>query len=417
MLPAPDRLPLLLLFALFVGYGCSYFHRVDLAAVASLWATHAPDAELAAALPDIASLGMLVYAFGKFLGGLLATWWGGRKVFVLALAGAGVMELLAARCTTPAALAWCRVVGMASLALAWPSLGHVVAAVTPRHRLATVMAFVSQSYLLGDAATRAVLAAVVARGGDAAAVMNTAATGLLLAALGVAVVFVLLHRRQRSPSPRVVDAAAVAGAMAAESVCGPLLWLASAGCALAMVRESLSFWSPLVLVECGGFAADRALRASALLPVCSGVAALLAGSAADRGPRSLGCVLVLPSLLGAAGLGCLGLGLRGIEVLLVLALVSACTAMPNSLISGVLPLRAAGTSAALRLGMVDGASTIGAVLAGGGLSRVRAQWGPASLFGVLASVAALAALLAIGYLRTWPPSAATTSGPAAPRGR
>lgn len=96
--------------------------------------------------------------------GALAERLGGRRLFVFALASACAAEFAAAACTKPVPFAVCRVVGMAILALAWPALGHVVHDLVPRHRLATVMAFLSQSYLLGDAAVRAVLAVVVKHG-------------------------------------------------------------------------------------------------------------------------------------------------------------------------------------------------------------------------------------------------------------
>jgi sugar phosphate permease len=52
------------LAVLFFGYACCYFHRADLSTLAPLWAARPSAAPLAQALPDIASLGMLVYAFG-----------------------------------------------------------------------------------------------------------------------------------------------------------------------------------------------------------------------------------------------------------------------------------------------------------------------------------------------------------------
>jgi MFS transporter, OPA family, glycerol-3-phosphate transporter len=112
-------------------------------------------------------------------------------------------------------------------------------------------------------------------------------------------------------------------------------------------------------------------------------------------------VLVLPALLGAAGLAWLSApAAAGTAVVVVLALVSGALAMPTSLASGVLPLRAAGRGGARWLGLVDGCGTLGAVLAGSGIGRVRAGFSMATAFVVLGVVAALAALLAAGYLRS-----------------
>jgi MFS transporter, OPA family, glycerol-3-phosphate transporter len=392
-----DRLPIVLLVALFVGYASSYFHRADLAALAPLWQADAERAALVAALPDIASLGLLVYALGKFAGGVLAERFGGRRTFVAALLVACVCEAGAAHAAQPGAFASWRVLGMAALALAWPSLGQVMAAVVPRHRLATAMAFLSQSYLLGDAAVRAVFATVVARGGDGTDVLHTAAIGLSVGALLTGAVFLLLGRRRRDRERCAPSAAP--SPPDGPSPWRPMLWLAAMNAALALVRESLSFWSPLLLVEWCTLTPDAALRASALLPLCSGIGALLAGPCADRGVRALAAAMVLPALLGTAGLAWLAAAPNGTGVIVVLAVVGGLLAMPTSLASGVLPLRAAGRGSARWLGLVDGAGTLGAVLAGSGIARVRAAATTSVALWLLAGAAFAAALLAAGYLR------------------
>lgn len=402
---ATDRLPLLTLAALFVGYACSYFHRADLAALAPLWTADGEHAALRAALPDIASLGMLVYAFGKLVGGVLAERCGGRLVFVGALAGAGFMELVALRVDAPVPFAVCRAVGMLVLGCAWPALGHVVATVTPRLRLATVMAFLSQSYLLGDAAVRALLAAVVARGGGAHAVLGTSAMGLLSAA-GLVGVLLWCGRRPQAPAPdHLVPRTSAPPAGSLRS----LLWaLAALNFGLAVVREALSLWTPLLLVECCAVPTDDAVRASAWLPLVSGLAVLLVGPFADRGPRALVLVTALPALLGGlalAALACAEAPSYG-WFLTAVAAASACLALPMTLASGVLPLRAGVTGGARRLGFVDGAGSFGAVLAGGALARIQTGFGTTSVFATLAAVAALAAVLGVVVARLSAPHGA-----------
>jgi OPA family glycerol-3-phosphate transporter-like MFS transporter len=190
-------------------------------------------------------------------------------------------------------------------------------------------------------------------------------------------------------------------------------WLAGMNVALAIVRESLSFWSPVLLVEVAAMRAEDAVQSSALLPLVSGVGVLLAGPFADRGPRALSLVLVPPAVLGALGLFWLGQGpAQPTAVLVVLALCSGVLAMPTSLASGVLPLRAARHGGAKRLGLVDGAGTLGAVLAGSGIGRVREHWSTAVAFTVLAVVALVAACFACGYLRRQ--AALNRDGAAAP---
>lgn len=396
----PDRLPLITLAALFVGYACSYFHRADLAALAPLWAGDDGYVDLRAAWPDIASLGMCVYACGKVLGGLLAERFGGRRVFVGALAGAGLAEFVALHLDTPLPFAACRAAGMVVLGCAWPALGHVVATVTPRMRLATVMAFLSQSYLVGDAAVRAVLAAVVASGGGAHAVLGTATMGLLGAATVVGLLLWVAQRRAAAPLP---TPAAATGALVSPSGNVPLvrllLALAAMNFGLAAVREALSLWTPTLLHDLCGQAAGDAVRASAVLPLASGVGALVAGPLADRGARALLLVTLLPCLVGAVAMAALaGLLLGGAVssagMLAAVGIASASLAMPMTLASGVLPLRAAASGGARRLGLVDGAGSLGAVLAGGALARVQAGAGAGGMFLTLAGVALAAAVMA-----------------------
>lgn len=404
---AADRLPLATFAVLFVGYASSYFHRSDLAVLGPLWRHDPEAAAMAQALPHIASLGLFVYALGKFIGGVLAERVGARRLFVLALAGACIAELGAASCVAPLPFGLWRLFGMSALAFAWPSLGQIVAASCPRHRLAVVMAFLSQSYLLGDAAVRALLAAAVRGGADSHELLRWAAVGVgggaLLSAIGLAVA-----RRPR-PLPTAVLAPAAAAAnmplpanatAAAPSMLAPMLWLAGMNAALAIVRESLGFWSPLVLADAGGRSVDAAVRASALLPLASCAGSLLAGACVDRGRWALLSVLVLPACAGAVPLLLLGSPLaRGDAVLLLLAAASLLTALPSSLASGVLPLRAARGGGARWLGLVDGAGTLGAVLAGSGIGWLRAVFSMPFAFVLLAAAALIAATCAFGYLR------------------
>lgn len=247
--------------------------------------------------------------------------------------------------------------------------------------------------------------------------LHTAALGLLAGALTSGCMFLLLRRRsaRTAATASAAPLANATDAAAARASWRAMRWLAGMNVALAIVRESLSFWSPLLLVEVAAMSAEQAVQRSALLPLFGGVGVLLAGPFADRGPRALAAVLVLPAMLGAVGLCWLGLaGAQPAVVLVVLASCSGFLAMPTSLASGVLPLRAAQHGGARRLGLVDGAGTLGAVLAGSGIGRVRALWSTSVVFYVLAVTALVAAVLAVGYLRR---QASLTAASAADPGR
>jgi sugar phosphate permease len=395
-------LPLLTLAGLFVGYACSYFHRSDLATLATVLQHDDTRAQLRAALPDLASLGLLVYACGKVAGGLLAARVGARTLFVLALAGAGIAELLALAARTPFAFACCRAGGMLALGCAWPALGHVVAAMTPAARLATVMAVLAQSYLLGDAAVRAVLAAVVANGGGGDGVLGTCATGLLGGAAIAVALFASDRRRHAAAASGVARehaaAAPPAGAPGAgrRAHAGWLALVAGMNFVGSLAREGLALWTPLLLVETCRAAPADAVRASAWLPLAGGAGALLAGLLADRGPRALFAATFVPATLAAAVLA--GLAASGAAsfaaTVAALTVASGCIAMPLTLASGVLPLRGSVAGSARRLGLVDGAGSFGGAFAGSALARVQGDGGSSGMLAVLAGVVGAGAVLA-----------------------
>ena len=88
-----------LLLLLFSGYAAYYFCRANLSVATPLIADelHARGMDRATALiriSEISSLGVLAYALGKLLLTGFADLWGGRRAFLLGLAGAAGFTLL-----------------------------------------------------------------------------------------------------------------------------------------------------------------------------------------------------------------------------------------------------------------------------------------------------------------------------------
>ena len=109
--------------------------------------------------------------------------------------------------------------------------------------------------------------------------------GLLGGALTSGCMFLLLRRRsaRTAATASAAPLANATDAAAARASWRAMRWLAGMNVALAIVRESLSFWSPLLLVEVAAMSAEQAVQRSALLPLFGGVGVLLAGPFADRG--------------------------------------------------------------------------------------------------------------------------------------
>src|SRR5215468_1820516 len=135
-------------------------------------------------LGSIASLGVLAYALGKFPSGTLADLFGGRRNFLFGMGGSVAFTLLfAASGTLPMfTLAWMgnRLVQ----SLGWAGAVKIASRWFPFQRYGTVMAFISLSFLFGDAVTRQFMAALISAGLGWRAVFCWA--GAVLAAILIA---------------------------------------------------------------------------------------------------------------------------------------------------------------------------------------------------------------------------------------
>ena len=115
-------------------------------------------------LGTIASLGVLAYALGKlFLGGL-GDFWGGRVSFLIGLGGATVFTLLFASAgEVPIfTIAWFG--NRLTQSIAWAGLIKVSSKWFDYSSYGTIIGILSISYLVGDAAARQSMGALIERG-------------------------------------------------------------------------------------------------------------------------------------------------------------------------------------------------------------------------------------------------------------
>src|SRR5215471_18431862 len=115
-------------------------------------------------LGSIASLGVLAYAIGKFPSGSLADLFGGRRNFLTGMAGSIVFTLFfAAAGSLPLfTLAWMgnRLVQ----SLGWAGAVKITSRWFAFQRYGTVMAFISLSFLFGDAVARQFMGVLISKG-------------------------------------------------------------------------------------------------------------------------------------------------------------------------------------------------------------------------------------------------------------
>ena len=144
---------------LFGGYGALYFCRADLSVatpflVDELGAHGVPHQEALVRIGQMSSLGVLAYALGKFFLGGLGDFWGGRRNFLIGLAGATVFTLLfAAGGVMPVfMIAWLG--NRLTQSIAWAGLIKVTSKWFDYTSHGAIIGILSVSFLVGDAVAR-----------------------------------------------------------------------------------------------------------------------------------------------------------------------------------------------------------------------------------------------------------------------
>lgn len=420
------RRRVLTIAVLTAGYAGYYLCRSNLSVslpliVDELVADGWSRAEATVRMGGIVSLGVLSYALGKLVGGVLADRYGGRSAFLGGMLGSVVMTVaFAAAGTVPLfTLAW--VANRAVQSLGWSGIVQIASRWFSPARYGGVMAVVSLSYLFGDAVARAGLAQLLALGLGWREVFVAAAVALSCLFVLAALTLRDAHEGE-SPAPRVATRRAVdvrvpprvdsaPGWSGLGSSLLPLLrhpgfrLVCALSVLLTLLREALNTWIPVYLHDALGLSPQAAARASALFPLFGGIAVLAAGWLADLfGPRGRAGIIAL-GLAGAAVAMALLAG-AGADATRALALLSATACLllaPYSYLAGAIALDFGGrSSSGSAAGAIDGLGYLGAVLAGDSVARLSVAFGWPTTFLCFAGVAASGCVLALAYLRAVP---------------
>jgi sugar phosphate permease len=343
----------------------------------------------------VTSAGTLAYALGKFVSGMLADRFGGRRNMLLGMLGAVLCTLLFASGGSLAvfALAWSgnRLVQ----SFGWPGIVKIISKWFTPARYGSVMGVISLSYLFGDAAARAFMNLLFQNGlGWRAVFVVAAATlGALLVAglwllkespesIGVKVSTIEAIEVEIDERPPVVRL------LASPAFC--MVCLLSFG--LTFLRETFGTWTPTYFVQAIHVAKEDAVGLSGLFPLAGGVSVLLAGFLADRLGRDGRMVVVCVGMaLAGMMMACLAWGSFGGSKALPIAMVTATAFLmigPYSYLAGAVSLDFGGkTGSASASGLIDGFGYLGGVLAGAGMAEVSVKLGWSGAFAVLAAVA------------------------------
>jgi OPA family glycerol-3-phosphate transporter-like MFS transporter len=404
---------------LVAGYSGYYLCRSNLSVTLPLiiqeLARKGMDANAArVALGSIASLGVLAYAIGKFPSGSLADLFGGRRNFLFGMSGSIAFTLLfAASGTLPLfTVAWMgnRLVQ----SLGWAGAVKIASRWFPFRRYGTVMAIISLSFLLGDAAARQFMGLLLAAGLGWRAVFFTAGGVLAL------VLFACLWLKEspaqlgepepdERPDNLLADSqngrrSAGLRALLGPFLCSGVFWLA---CALSLgttiLRETFNLWTPTYFTQAAGMTASAAAGTSALFPFFGGVSVILCGCLSDWFGRKGRAGLLLAGLaLAVIVLLILGSGItrhsRTWPVILV-ALVGFLIVGPYSFLGGAMAMDFGGKhGSGTASGIIDGVGYLGGVLAGDSMARISVDYGWNGAFVVLAVVAFLSSSAAAAFL-------------------
>jgi OPA family glycerol-3-phosphate transporter-like MFS transporter len=427
------RWQLITLAALFVGYAGYYLCRSNLSVSAKSISGEFPEIGKTQ-LGILSSVGLVMYATGKVVNGLLADLLGGRRLFLLGM-------VLSVACTVTFASAdrlsaavagtwldgvfssveWPPLLGTLAViwalnrfvqSMGWGGLVGIVSRWYPAGRYPSVMGVLSMSYLLGDTLARLYLGVVIELGTGWRGVFLVAAATLGLIALAGS--FTVFDRPgdKGLPDP---NASATGTETPAEQprpglrtllvplMSNPMFWLVCAmNAGLTFIRETFNFWSPSFLKEAAHMSEGWAAIGSAAFPTAGALAALAAGALSERFGGRHGRVAVPSMLVLIAALLVLGTVPVGGRPLLGVVLIGAVgfgLMAPYTFCSGVMAIdlggrHGSGTSA----GLIDGAGYFGAVLSGYGFGKLAELYGWGTAFTALAGVAGLTSVAAFLYL-------------------
>jgi OPA family glycerol-3-phosphate transporter-like MFS transporter len=362
------------------------------------------------------SLGTIGYALGKFAAGSLTDLLGGRRNYLIGMAGAvACTMLLPLGGSLPVfTLVWFS--NRLIQSLGWPGMIKITARWFSFSAYGTVMGVISLSFLFGDAAAREFLGRLIEAGLSWRGVFWVAG-GVLAVLLIVNTILIRESPRDLGlpePSTNPENLFGAKGEDPHPEAVGPLLatlghspafWivcLLSLG--LTLLRETFNNWTPTYLVEGVGLSTGAAARMSGLFPFFGGISVILAGRLGDRFGRSGRAMIILGGILlcalALALLGWTGFAGRSYVALVLIAAIAFLLIGPYSYLAGAIALDFGGKrGGATASGIIDGVGYLfGGVVAGNVVSSLSQTLGWQGVFRMLAGVALLTGLAAACFL-------------------
>jgi sugar phosphate permease len=398
---------------LFGGYASLYFCRADLSVATPLLVEElgkhgVSHADAIIRMGEITSIGVLAYAIGKlFLTGL-GDFWGGRISFLIGLGGATAFTLMfASGLSLPLfTIAW--IGNRLTQSLSWAGLVKVSSKWFDFSSYGMIIGILSISYLVGDAAARQCMGALIDHGYGWRSLFYFAA-----AVSGAFLVINWLFLRESRLDSGYSEAKAnplnlFAGSELRPKSVGELLLplfrsrafllvcLLSLGCTI--IRETFNAWTPVYLRDYLGYSNGDAARLSGIFPGVGAVSVLATGWLSDRlGVNGRALIMFIGLSAAAAALLVLmtmkSSSTGSLLPLIAIGAIAFCLLGPYSYLGGAFALDFGGKQAgAASSGIIDGVGYLGGAAAGYIVARIAVSFGWQGVFVTLAAVSALAAL-------------------------
>ena len=403
--------------SLCVGYAGYYLCRSNLSVVTPLLLEEFESSGLNKEMIGlIASSGVLFYAVGKVLSGVLCDFFGGRRTFLLGMVGSIIATVMFGLLTGVAAFMIVWSLNRLIQSTGWVSLVKITSNWFPFGMYGTVMGVLSLSFLFGDVLTRLVLGSLISAGIGWRGIFFAAAGGLTAIAIGAQ--FLLksspteIGEEEPEVNPKNLFGSEGRRKRPLDMVMllRPLLssfsfWMvATISLGLTLIRETFNIWTPTYLAEVAGLSAGSAATYSLLFPLFGGISVLAFGRMADRmkgGKRSVAMLAGLIPLI--AILGIMGSIREPGGAVLPLVLVSAAAILmigPYSFLAGAISLDLGGkVGSSTTSGLIDAAGYLGAIASGVGIGSLAQRAGWDAAFGSLAIVALVTVGATIAYWR------------------
>jgi len=396
---------------LFAGYASYYFCRSDLSVAMPMLADElkrstgmSGDAAMVH-LGGIVSLGVLIYAIGKFLLGGLGDFWGGRWSFLGGLSGAVLFTVLF---TLGGGLPIFTMAWLGNRfvqSMGWAGLVKVCSQWFSYRAYGTIVGILSLSYLIGDALAREWMGLLIEHGYGwrslfyLAAIVGAvvlAANLLFLRGIRTALGF---DEPEANPLNVFRNEPASGNFLRLFFQSGAFWIVCFLSLCTTIVRETFNTWTPTYLNKFLGYSGGSAAKTSAIFPLLGALSVIIAGVAGDRlGAAGRSIVLFSGMVLTTGGLCfmmALHSGSQGLLPIILIGLVGLGLLGPYSYLAGAMALDIGGKKGgATASGLIDGVGYLGGVLAGDSVARVSVHYGWGGVFAALAAISGASALAA-----------------------